>query len=551
VGDDAAKVTDQLQRTPPAPRALTNPGATAGAAAAVEATRLRGLMRGIAASSLVTAVIVLALAGDPFAQRIHAIALGACGVVSAITSALLAKHRPIYFKLAIYVIAAQIGVLLTGYYFWGVFSTYGALVPLTIYIVAGNTTKLEAIVGTAACVVAQTGFALATVLGWIQARGLVEPVRAPLYTQIVAIVLIQAITIGAMLAGRAARRESERVIDEHNRALEQTNRAMLELSRRDAQLAEAYAEARAARDGRGADVGRFTDQVLDGIELGNVLGRGAMGEVYEATNGSEPLAVKILSPQFAADPLARERFLREAGVISAVSSPHVVRVVKVASEQDLVPYIAMERLHGTDLGEMIKQRSLLPSEDVLAIVDQLGAALDAVHKAGVVHRDLKPSNVFACGTTWKLIDFGASMWQDGGGTLTQGNIVGTPGYMAPEQARGEAVDHRCDIYAFGALIYRLVTGVPAVVPRDIPVMLQEVTYRMPPQPSQIAPGVSRDIEAVLAIALAKNPNDRFGSAGDAAAAFCAAAVDRLDPSIVERADLLLALAPWGAWLDGR
>jgi serine/threonine-protein kinase len=537
VGDDVATVIDR-------PQPSTTSATGAGAAAAVEATRLQGLMRGIAASSLVTALIVLALAGDPLAQRIHAIALGATAVASGITSLLLRKNRPLYTKLAIYVVGAQIAVLLTGYDFWGVFSTYGALVPLTVYIVAGNMTKAEAIVGTVACVAAQTGFAVATVLGWIQSRGLVEPVRAPLYVQLVAIALIQLITIGAMLAGRAARRESERVLEEHNQAL-------IELARRDAQLAEAYADARAARDGRRADVGRFTDQTLDGIQLGRVLGRGAMGEVYEASREGELLAVKILSPHLAADATARERFLREAGLVSAVTSPNVVRVVKVAGEHDLVPYIAMERLDGTDLGELIKRRSLLPPEEVLAIVEQIGAALDASHAAGIVHRDLKPSNVFACGTTWKLIDFGASMWQDGSGTLTQGNIVGTPGYMAPEQARGEPVDRRCDIYAFGALIYRLVTGVPAVVPRDLPVMLQEVSYRMPAQPSHVAPGIPRGVEAVLAIALAKAPSDRFASAGELAKAFSTASAGKLDPALVARADRLLAVTPWGRWIDGR
>jgi serine/threonine-protein kinase len=537
VGDDVATVIDR-------PQPSTTSATSAGTAAAVEATRLRGLMLGIAASSLATALIVLALAGDPFAQRLHAIALGACGVISGITAALLTKNRPIFVKIAIYVIGGQIAVLLTGYYFWGVFSTYGALVPLTIYIAAGNTTKAEAIVGTGVCVAAQTGFALATVLGWIESRGLVEPVRAPVYVQLVAIALIQAITIGAMVAGRAARRESERVLEEHNKAL-------IELARRDAQLAEAYADARAARDGRRADVGRFTDQTLDGIKIGRVLGRGAMGEVYEAMREGEPLAVKILSPHLAADATARERFLREAGLVSAVTSPNVVRVLKVAGDHDLVPYIAMERLDGTDLGQLIKRRSLLPSDDVLAIVEQVGAALDAVHAAGVVHRDLKPSNVFATGAAWKLIDFGASMWQDGGGTLTQGNIVGTPGYMAPEQARGEAVDKRCDIYAFGAMIYRLVTGVPAVVPRDLPVMLQEVSYRMPPQPSQVAPGISRGVEAVLAIALAKPPKDRFASAGELARAFRLASAGKLDPALTARADKILAATPWGTWIDGR
>lgn len=524
---------------------------TVKALAEVEAHRMRGLMIGMCSSSVITMLIVLALGGDPFAIRIHAIALGTSAIASGLTSIALRKPKPIYMRIALYVIFAQVVVLLSGYYFWGFFSAYGALVPLTVYIAAGNATKAEAIVGTTLCIVAQTGFGLATALGYLESRGLVEPVleRAPVATQIAATVLLQVITVGAMLAGRAARKDSEAVLDAHDKAL-------VELAQREAQLAEAYAEARAAREAGQGGAGRFTDQTIDGFKLGNVLGRGAMGEVYAATRLADdtPVAFKLLAPHLHRDANARDRFLRELEIVSALTSPHVVRVLAVSPREALLPYIAMERLEGIDLAHMLKQQPVRPLHETAEIVDQIAQGLDAAHRAGVVHRDLKPSNVYACGSsvrTWKLLDFGASKWQDGEGTLTQGALVGTPGYMAPEQALGKSVDQRTDIYAFGVILYRMLTGAPAVVPGELPAMLQEVTFRMPVQPSKRNSTISPEVEAVLAIALAKRPQLRFDSAGELARAFRAAISDQLDPATLERARQVLAEQSWGSWMSER
>ena len=170
----------------------------------------------------------------------------------------------------------------------------------------------------------------------------------------------------------------------------------------------------------------------------------------------------------------------------------------------------MERLEGTDLGQLIKRRSLLSSHEIREIVHQVAAALDAAHAAGIIHRDLKPNNVFGTHEprVWKLLDFGASRWADGQGTLTRrATSSARPATWRPSRRWVATIDHRADIYAFGALLYRLVTGVPAVVPADVPVMLQEVSYRMPVQPRARAPQVSEQVEAVLAIALAKRNLD--------------------------------------------
>jgi hypothetical protein len=517
------------------------------AVAEVEAERMRGLMTGIAVSSLVVMGLVLLLDGDPFALHTHAIALGASSVVAGTSAVVFRNPRWYSPRLALYLILAQVAVLVSGYHYWGTFSAYGALVPLTVYIAVGSATKTEAVLGVTLCVVAQGSFALATALEYIPRRGLVEPVvGVGLTTQLIALVVLQLITIGAAIAGWAAKRDSALVIEKHNKAL-------VELAQRDAQLAEAHADARAVRDAAMGGAGRFTEHTIDGYKLGEVLGRGAMGEVYAAHREGDdtPLAFKMLAPHLLRDGIARERFLRESAIVESLRSKHVVRVVCVSPAEAVLPYIVMERLDGLDLGGVLKKTPLLPMHEVVTIAQHVGAGLDAAHKAGIIHRDLKPANIYATGEgsgrIWKLVDFGASKWRDGEGTLTQDNIVGTPGYMAPEQALGKALDQRCDVYAFGCVLYRLVTGVPAVFPGEVPAMLQEVAYRMPIQPSKRTASVSPAVEQVLAVALAKLPVHRFATAGELAQVFGEAAAGKIDRGIAHRAEVLLEELPWGGW----
>src|SRR4029079_4934929 len=170
--------------------------------------------------------------------------------------------------------------------------------------------------------------------------------------------------------------------------------------------------------------------------------------------------------------------------------------------------------------------------------------------AGIVHRDLKPHNVFFAEEgglrRWKILDFGVSK-VGGSGTLTQGHVVGTPAYMAPEQARGEDVDHRADVYSLAAIIYRAVTGHPVFSGKDVPATLHDVVYAIPTRPSMLAQ-LPADVDRVLAIGLAKDPRERFAFALELARWFSAAVTQGLDVDQRRRADELIARYPWSARL---
>ena len=163
-------------------------------------------------------------------------------------------------------------------------------------------------------------------------------------------------------------------------ALESHNQVVLQLARREAQLAEAQEDARAAREAGQGGAGRFTEQTLDGLKLGEVLGRGAMGEIYAARRAGDdtPLAVKILASHLLRDQPSRDRFLRESAIVSVLTSPHVVRVYSVLPPEAALPYIVMERLDGTDLAPQLKRQPVRPLDEIEQIITHVATGLEAV-----------------------------------------------------------------------------------------------------------------------------------------------------------------------------
>jgi serine/threonine-protein kinase len=276
-----------------------------------------------------------------------------------------------------------------------------------------------------------------------------------------------------------------------------------------------------------------------------------MGEVYEAEriDGGGAAAVKVLARGALGDRNKVARFVRELEIAGKLDAPNVVRVLEIGEPGSELPYLAMERLRGQDLAELMRERRSLPIGEVVDLARGVAAGLGAAHAAGIVHRDLKPSNVFRHDEgggrlVWKILDFGVSKLA-GSGELTRDVVIGTPGYMAPEQARGGEADARADVYALAAIAYKALTGSAPFSGTDVPATLFKVVHKMPVRPGELAP-VSADVDAVLAVGLAKDAEQRFASAGELADALAAAARGQLGEHLRERARTVLTDRAWGA-----
>jgi len=265
----------------------------------------------------------------------------------------------------------------------------------------------------------------------------------------------------------------------------------------------------------------------DRYEIGDVIGRGGMAEVHEGRDLrlGRRVAVKILRPDLAKDPTFQARFRREAQSAASLNHPNIVAVYDTGEdvltsangERVVVPYIVMEYVDGMTLRQLLASgRRLLP-ERALEITAGILAALDYAHRHGIVHRDIKPANVMLTRTgDVKVMDFGiARAMNDTGTTMTSASaVMGTAQYLSPEQARGEVVDARSDLYSAGVLLYELLTGRPPFT-GDSPVSIayQHVS-EMPVPPSQVDPGVTAQVDSVVLQALAKRTEDRYQTAAD-------------------------------------
>jgi serine/threonine-protein kinase len=263
-------------------------------------------------------------------------------------------------------------------------------------------------------------------------------------------------------------------------------------------------------------------QILhDTYRLERLIGEGGMGKVYEAAHLrlKRRFAVKVLSPVVATLPEAVARFRREGEVTSALGHPHIIDVVDSHITSDGQPYIVMELLDGESLGSRLARPPALALREAAEIVRQAASALHAAHGLGVVHRDLKPENVFLCrrseGIFVKVLDFGISKVLGSQSMLTAASVImGTPSYMAPEQAEGRIaeIDARTDIFALGAILYEMLAGRPPFLGESITAVLYQTVHQEPIPLRELQPLVPAAVERVVARALAKRPSERYGTA---------------------------------------
>ena len=248
------------------------------------------------------------------------------------------------------------------------------------------------------------------------------------------------------------------------------------------------------------------------------IGRGGMARVYRAYQPSvnRHVAIKVISTEYADNDetaVFRERFAREAKVIASLEHTHILPVYDYGILDDTA-YIVMRLLDGGTLSELLAAGSL-PLERMGDIFGQVARGLAYAHSNGIIHRDLKPANImFASTGDAYLTDFGLAKWVEGSAVLTQsGKIVGTPAYMSPEQLRGDPVDQRADIYSMGIILYQMATG---ELPFDsesgeVVSIIYQHLEKAPPSPCEINPEIPPAVERVILKALAKQPEDRYGT----------------------------------------
>jgi serine/threonine protein kinase len=261
----------------------------------------------------------------------------------------------------------------------------------------------------------------------------------------------------------------------------------------------------------GAMVGEYR---IDGI-----LGEGGMGKVYSATHPviAKRAAIKVLHPELSMNKEAVDRFVQEARSVNQIGHPNIVDIFSFGTMSDGRCYFVMEQLRGESLRTRLRRPPALSLADALSILDTITVALDAAHEKGIVHRDLKPDNVFlvevkADRPQVKLLDFGIAKLLGNDGRVAEktrtGNLLGTPAYMSPEQARGYAVDHRTDVYALGAMAFELATGRLPFPFDNAADMIAAHLFQPPPSARTFNGNVSPQLDALIQRLLAKEPAHR-------------------------------------------
>ncbi len=299
------------------------------------------------------------------------------------------------------------------------------------------------------------------------------------------------------------------------------------------------------------------ERLVDGkYRVSGLIGRGAMGAVYAAEHVhlSKKVAIKVLHRRSSDGDV--KRFLREARVVGSLGHPNIVQVFDLGSLDDGAPFLVMDLLEGETLADRLELEQVLDPPTLLRIMSEVMSALSAAHERSIVHRDLKPDNIFLARRprsreSAKLLDFGVSksLLEENTLSLTRtGAVVGTPYYLAPEQARGDAhIDPRVDIWAAGVVMYEAATGMMPFNAPNYNALLTKILHQRPKPPRSIRPELPHSIDAIISKALTHDPAGRFESADAMLAAIDEAAIslnEEASPTeVIQRSDAIDEIAP--------
>jgi serine/threonine-protein kinase len=282
------------------------------------------------------------------------------------------------------------------------------------------------------------------------------------------------------------------------------------------------------------------------------LSSGGMGEVYRAQHEllGKPVAMKLLRPELTGDPHQVTRFLNEAKAASAIQHPGIIRVDDFGTTDDGRSYLVMEFLEGETLGAHIRKLGKLDDKEATQLATGIASALQAAHAKGIYHRDLKPDNIFLVrdpdallGVRPKILDFGIAKLTDVTGQTQTGALIGTPLYMAPEQARSAAhVDHRADLYSLGCILYEMVVGEPPFLAAGAGELIALHMFEAPTPPRERVPTIKAELEGVILRLLEKEPADRFHNAADVISALAGASHAAPPKKRLRRTSALIAPA---------
>jgi serine/threonine protein kinase len=256
------------------------------------------------------------------------------------------------------------------------------------------------------------------------------------------------------------------------------------------------------------------NKTIGRYEIKEMIGEGAMAKVYRAYDPeiNRSVAFKVLKEDHCVDEEYLSRFLREAKAAGALSHSGIVTVFDVGKLEN-APYIMMELLAGCDLGEVLKDKKKLPLKQTLIIALQLAKSLDYAHKSGIVHRDIKPDNIIVMpdGESIKVADFGiARMNENEESQKTQvGSVLGTPRYMSPEQALGESVDGRSDLFSVGTIMYEMLSGNKAFDASNMATLMIQIAQKQPESLKTVCPDIPAGVRQIIQKLLQKSPDKRF------------------------------------------